>query len=111
MTAKKLAPMHPGEVLLEEFLTPLGLSQNKLALSVGVSPRRINEIVSGSVASLRRRRYAWHGTSTRSRSSGSVFRLTTTRTLPPTSWAGAWNARSMVTSWRPDTAKLARQRG
>jgi addiction module HigA family antidote len=47
MTAKKLAPVHPGEVLLEEFLTPLGLSQNKLALSVGVSPRRINEIVLG----------------------------------------------------------------
>jgi addiction module HigA family antidote len=47
MTAKKLAPVHPGEVLLEEFLTPLDLSQNKLALSVGVSPRRINEIVLG----------------------------------------------------------------
>jgi addiction module HigA family antidote len=47
MTTKKLAPVHPGEVLLEEFLTPLGLSQNRLALSVGVSPRRINEIVLG----------------------------------------------------------------
>ncbi len=47
MTTKKLAPVHPGEVLLEEFLNPLGLSQNKLALSIGVSPRRINEIVLG----------------------------------------------------------------
>jgi addiction module HigA family antidote len=47
MATKKLAPVHPGEVLLEEFLTPLDLSQNKLALSVGVSPRRINEIVLG----------------------------------------------------------------
>jgi addiction module HigA family antidote len=47
MATKKLAPVHPGEVLLEEFLTPLGLSQNRLALSVGVSPRRINEIVLG----------------------------------------------------------------
>jgi addiction module HigA family antidote len=47
MATKKLAPVHPGEVLLEEFLSPLGLSQNKLALSVGVSPRRINEIVLG----------------------------------------------------------------
>lgn len=47
MANKKLAPVHPGEVLLEEFLSPLGLSQNKLALSVGVSPRRINEIVLG----------------------------------------------------------------
>ncbi|MCW5875492.1 MAG: HigA family addiction module antidote protein [Anaerolineales bacterium] len=43
--ADKLAPVHPGEVLEEEFLKPLGLSQNKLALSIGVHPRRINEIV------------------------------------------------------------------
>ena len=41
----QLAPVHPGEVLLEEFLKPMGLSQNQLALSIGVSPRRINEIV------------------------------------------------------------------
>ena len=47
MTVKKLAPVHPGEVLMEEFLKPLGLSQNRLALSIGVSPRRINEIVLG----------------------------------------------------------------
>ena len=42
---KKLAPIHPGEVLLEEFLKPMGLSQNQLALSIGVSPRRINEML------------------------------------------------------------------
>jgi addiction module HigA family antidote len=47
MTARKLAPVHPGEVLLEEFLKPLELSQNRLALSIGVPPRRINEIVLG----------------------------------------------------------------
>lgn len=47
MTAHKLAPVHPGEVLLEEFLKPLELSQNRLALSISVSPRRINEIVLG----------------------------------------------------------------
>lgn len=47
MTTKKLAPVHPGEVLLEEFLKPLGLSQNRLALSIAVPPRRINEIVLG----------------------------------------------------------------
>jgi addiction module HigA family antidote len=45
MTEEKLEPIHPGEVLLEEFLKPMGLSQNQLALSIGVSPRRINEIV------------------------------------------------------------------
>lgn len=47
MADKMLAPVHPGEVLFEEFLKPLGLSQNRLALSIGVSPRRINEIVLG----------------------------------------------------------------
>ncbi len=45
MKRKKLHPVHPGEVLLEEFLKPMGLSQNKLALNIGVPPRRINEIV------------------------------------------------------------------
>ena len=43
--AKKLNPVHPGEVLMEEFLKPMNLSQNRLALSIGVHPRRINEIV------------------------------------------------------------------
>ena len=45
MKKKLLAPIHPGEVLLEEFLTPMQLSQNKLALAIRVPPRRINEIV------------------------------------------------------------------
>jgi antitoxin HigA-1 len=45
MTTRKLAPVHPGEVLYEEFLRPLGLSQNRLALDIGVPARRINEIV------------------------------------------------------------------
>ena len=43
----KLAPVHPGEVLLEEFLKPMEISQNRLALSIGVPARRINEIVLG----------------------------------------------------------------
>jgi addiction module HigA family antidote len=43
----KVRPIHPGEVLLKEFLTPMHLSQNRLALAVGVPPRRINEIVLG----------------------------------------------------------------
>ena len=41
----KLKPVHPGEILLEEFLKPMGMSQNRLALAIGVPPRRINEIV------------------------------------------------------------------
>lgn len=44
---KKLVPIHPGEVLLEEFLKPMGISQNHLALKIGVPARRINEIVLG----------------------------------------------------------------
>ena len=42
--------VHPGEVLLEEFLTPLGISQNRIARDIGVPPRRINEIVHGNRA-------------------------------------------------------------
>lgn len=45
MTRKLLAPVHPGEVLLEEFLKPMDISQNQLAISIGVHARRINEIV------------------------------------------------------------------
>ncbi|HHH36770.1 MAG TPA: addiction module antidote protein, HigA family [Gammaproteobacteria bacterium] len=47
---KTLPNIHPGEVLLEEFLKPLGISQNKLARAMGVPPRRINEIVHGKRA-------------------------------------------------------------
>ena len=46
----KLKNVHPGEVLLEEFLKPLGLSQTRLAQAMGVSPRRVNEIVLGKRA-------------------------------------------------------------
>jgi len=48
--AKKLAPIHPGEVLLADFLEPLGLSQYRLAQDLSVPPRRINEIVHGKRA-------------------------------------------------------------
>jgi addiction module HigA family antidote len=47
---KKLHPVLPGEILLEEFLKPMGLSQNRLALNIGVPARRINEIVLGKRA-------------------------------------------------------------
>lgn len=45
-----MPPIHPGEILLEEFLEPLGLSQYRLAKDISVSPRRINEIVHGQRA-------------------------------------------------------------
>jgi antitoxin HigA-1 len=47
---KKLPPIHPGEILLEEFLRPIGLSQYRLAKDIGVPARRINEIVHGQRA-------------------------------------------------------------
>ena len=46
----KLKNIHPGEVLLEEFLVPMGISQNRIARNMGVPPRRINEIVHGNRA-------------------------------------------------------------
>lgn len=50
MAVQKLAPIHPGEVLLKEFLEPLGLSQYRLAKDLSVPPGRINEIVQGKRA-------------------------------------------------------------
>lgn len=50
MSEAKLPPIHPGEILLEEFLKPMGISQYQLAKDIGVPSRRINEIVHGKRA-------------------------------------------------------------
>lgn len=50
MTERKLPPIHPGEILLEEFLKPMGISQYRLAKDISVPTRRINEIVLGKRA-------------------------------------------------------------
>ena len=50
MTSQKLPPVHPREILLEEYLRPLGISQNKLGRDLNVPPQRINEIVRGQRA-------------------------------------------------------------
>jgi len=47
MSDEKIKPIHPGEILLEEFLKPMGISQYRLAKDINVSPRRINEIIHG----------------------------------------------------------------
>ena len=47
MKNQKLPPIHPGEILMEEFLAPMGISQYRLAKDISVPPRRINEIVHG----------------------------------------------------------------
>jgi antitoxin HigA-1 len=59
---KKLPPIHPGEILLEEFMKPLSLSQNALARHLGVDPRTVNQIVNGkraitAITALRLARY------------------------------------------------------
>lgn len=48
MAAKRLSPVHPGEILIEEFLGPMDISQYRLAKDISVHPRRINEIVHGN---------------------------------------------------------------
>ncbi len=47
MKSEKMLPIHPGEILMEEFLEPMGISQYRLAKEISVPPRRINEIVHG----------------------------------------------------------------
>lgn len=46
-TSPAIAPIHPGEILMTEFLEPLGVTQHRLTVAIGVPPRRINEIVHG----------------------------------------------------------------
>jgi addiction module HigA family antidote len=47
MSVREIPPIHPGEILLEEYLNPMGISQYRLAKDISVDPRRINEIVHG----------------------------------------------------------------
>ena len=63
----KIAPIHPGEVLLEDFIEGFGITQNKVAVAIGVPPRRINEIVHGkrgitADTAARLARILWHDT-------------------------------------------------
>jgi len=50
MSKRELIPVHPGEILLKEFLDPMQITQYRLAKDIGVDPRRINEIVHGKRA-------------------------------------------------------------
>jgi len=69
---REIAPVHPGEILSEEFLKPLGLSMNQLALALRVPGNRINAIVAESAGSLLTLRLGSVDTSERHRSSGSI---------------------------------------
>lgn len=75
MTVKDFPPLHPGEVLLEEFLKPLGISQNRLALNMHVAPQKINEIVHGK----------------RSITADTALRLSLTLGTSPEFWLGLQN--------------------
>ncbi len=68
--ARKLKPVHPGEILREEFMAPLGLSMNKMAMALRVPVTRIADIVNERRASLPTRRCALLATSTTTQRSG-----------------------------------------
>jgi antitoxin HigA-1 len=70
MATKELAPVHAGEILLDEFLVPMGISQYRLAMDISVSPRRIHEIVHGKRAIRRTRPCDWLDISGHQRCSG-----------------------------------------
>ncbi len=94
-----IAPIHPGEVLMEEFLTPLEVTQNRLAVAIGVPPRRINEIVHGKrrVTADPALRLA-SGTSAPLTGSGSTSRPATTSRSRRTTSATPWTTSH---PWRP----------
>ena len=74
---EKLKNIHPGEILLEEFLKPMNVSQNGLARAIGVPPRRINEIVLGKRSITADRRCAYPRYSAPPSSSGWDYRMNT----------------------------------
>ena len=84
MKKNKIPPVHPGEILLEEFLKPMGISQNRLALDMRVPPRRINEIVHGKGELQPIRPYVWADISVCLLSFGLAYRWTMTLTLKKT---------------------------
>jgi hypothetical protein len=88
-----IAPVHPGEVLMSDFLEPLGVTQHRLATSIGVPPRRINEIVHGKRRITADTALRGHGSSGPPIGSGSTSRLDSTsrsrRTISGPSWTAS----------------------
>jgi len=81
-TSKLMPPVHPGEILLEDFMKPLRLSVNKLALDLHVPATRIGEIVIGAGASVPTRRSGWLGISKLTPNSGSICKIFTNSNSP-----------------------------
>jgi hypothetical protein len=92
-TKRRLAPVHPGKILLEEFLLPLGLTQYRLAKGLTVPPRRINEIVHGSRAITADTDSDWPASLAPRSASGSIFRRPTTWSWSGTDWRAGSSAR------------------
>lgn len=90
---KKLPPIHPGEVLLEEFLKPLGMSINQLALALRVPANRINQIVSGE----------------RDISADTAFRLARYFGVGPDFWLGLQMQYNLEQAENMLAAKIARE--
>jgi len=98
MQEAKLHHVHPGEVLLEEFLKPMTLSQNRLALDIGVHPRGAStRLCSGSGASPRIPHSGWPVTLAPQRSSGLGCKPITTSTWRWTRWGTGWRGKSRPT--------------
>ena len=77
MVKNRMRPIHPGEILREEYMVPMGLSANALAHDLGVTPARINDIVREPAASRPIRRYVWRATSARMHNRGLTCKLHT----------------------------------
>ena len=90
MSDKKIDPLHPGEVLRTEFLEPMGLSQNKLAIALRVPARRINEIVLGK----------------RKITANTALRLARYFKMSPQFWLGLQNDYDLERENRSISAKL-----
>jgi len=93
MKAKKIPPIHPGEILFEEFLKPMDISQNQLGRELGVSPRRINEIVHGK----------------RSVTADTALRLSTFFGNSASSWLGTQMAYDLDVAQDTSLAKIKKQ--
>jgi addiction module HigA family antidote len=91
--SEKLKPVHPGEALMEEFLLPLGLSQTRLALGIGVPPRRINQIVLGK----------------RGATADTALRLARYFDMPPQFWLGLQMDYDLDTAADRLAGRLARE--
>ena len=95
MTTEKLTPVHPGEILLEDFIRPLGISQYRLCKDISVQPRRINQIVHGERSITAEAPFSLSHSFGPRTGSGWTYRASTTLRRRKTDWETDWFLRSM----------------